>query len=55
MQQAEFEQHVGAENICPHVRAALDRANAVYLKSGGEWKSIDEETSSVSDALGFGL
>jgi SulP family sulfate permease len=27
MQQSEFEQHVGAENICPHVAAALDRAS----------------------------
>ncbi|MHB1935383.1 MAG: SulP family inorganic anion transporter [Acidobacteriaceae bacterium] len=30
MRQAEFEQHVGAENICPHVRAALERASMVY-------------------------
>ncbi|MGA9957692.1 MAG: hypothetical protein WBQ06_05390, partial [Acidobacteriaceae bacterium] len=55
MQQAEFEQHVGADNICPHVRAALERARVVYLESGGQWKSIDDETSSVADALGFGL
>ena len=55
MLQAEFEQHVGVENICPHVRAALDRANAVYLMSGGRWKSIEDETSPLADALGFGL
>jgi SulP family sulfate permease len=30
MHQAEFEQHVGAENICPHVTAAIERAEAVY-------------------------
>jgi SulP family sulfate permease len=30
MHQAEFEQHVGAENICPHVTAAIQRAQAVY-------------------------
>ena len=30
MQQAEFEQHVGRENICPNVEAALDRARECY-------------------------
>lgn len=30
MQQAEFEQHVGRENICPHITTALERAKAVY-------------------------
>jgi sulfate permease, SulP family len=55
MRQAEFEMHVGAENICPHVRAALERANAVYSESGGRWKSIDDETSPMAEALGFGL
>jgi SulP family sulfate permease len=29
MRQAEFERHVGHENICPHVEAALERAAAV--------------------------
>jgi sulfate permease, SulP family len=29
MRQAEFEQHVGAENICPHLTHALERANAI--------------------------
>ncbi len=55
MGQAEFEQHVGAENICPHVRAALERANTVYSESGGRWKPIDDETSPIAEALGFGL
>ena len=55
MLQAEFEQHVGVENICPHVRAALERASAVYLESGGRWKSIDDETTPLAEALGFGL
>ncbi|HTQ41080.1 MAG TPA: hypothetical protein VMJ32_18995 [Pirellulales bacterium] len=31
MHQAEFEQHMGAENICPNFRAALERAIVVYL------------------------
>jgi SulP family sulfate permease len=31
MQQAEFEQHVGRENICPNVSAALLRAEMLYL------------------------
>jgi SulP family sulfate permease len=30
MQQAEFEQHVGRENICPHVQDALARAERAY-------------------------
>ncbi len=30
MRQADFAQHVGAENICPNVQAALDRAQQVY-------------------------
>jgi sulfate permease, SulP family len=30
MQMAEFERHVGRDNICPHITAALDRAKAVY-------------------------
>jgi SulP family sulfate permease len=30
MQQSEFEQHVGAENICPNVTEALARAEALY-------------------------
>ncbi|MES2221051.1 MAG: sulfate permease [Acidobacteriota bacterium] len=55
MRQAEFEQHVGADNICPHVRAALARAHAVYLESGGRWKSLDDEMSPIAEALGFGL
>jgi SulP family sulfate permease len=30
MHQAEFEQHVGRENICPHVQAALERAGQLF-------------------------
>jgi SulP family sulfate permease len=30
MSQAEFEQHVGAENICPNITVALDRARDLY-------------------------
>jgi len=30
MRQSEFEQHVGAENICPNVTEALARAKALY-------------------------
>ena len=30
MQRAEFEQHVGAENICPNVAAALARAEQMF-------------------------
>ena len=30
MRQAEFHDHVGAENICPNIDAALQRAAAVH-------------------------
>jgi SulP family sulfate permease len=30
MHQAEFEQHVGAKNVCPHVAAALHRARILH-------------------------
>jgi SulP family sulfate permease len=30
MKQASFERHVGAENICPSIKHALDRAAAIY-------------------------
>jgi len=33
MRQAEFEQHVGAENICAHVSAAILRAQAIFQSS----------------------
>jgi hypothetical protein len=33
MQQAEFERHVGAENICPSIAEALDRAAEVYKQN----------------------
>jgi SulP family sulfate permease len=35
MQQAEFEKHVGRENICPHIKEALDKAKALYEGSRG--------------------
>lgn len=35
MHQIEFEQHVGRENICPHITAALERAKAVHKNTGG--------------------
>ena len=30
MHQAEFERHVGVENICPSINEALSRASEVY-------------------------
>ncbi|HEX6879754.1 MAG TPA: SulP family inorganic anion transporter [Terriglobales bacterium] len=35
MRQAEFEQHVGRENICDNVEAALDRARQCYAEEAG--------------------
>jgi SulP family sulfate permease len=34
MRQAEFEGHVGRENICPHISAALERANTIHQQQG---------------------
>jgi SulP family sulfate permease len=33
MHQAEFHHHVGAENICPNIKAALERADAIRVAS----------------------
>jgi hypothetical protein len=30
MKQAEFERHVGAENICPSIADAIERAASLY-------------------------
>jgi len=44
MRQSEFEQHVGAENVCVNVSDALDRAKALFqemapsLPPGSPWK-----------------
>jgi SulP family sulfate permease len=32
MQQSEFHEHVGAENICPNIKAALERAAIIHHK-----------------------
>jgi DNA polymerase III gamma/tau subunit len=32
MAQASFAEHVGEENICPHVSAAIERARAVHAE-----------------------
>jgi SulP family sulfate permease len=34
MEQAEFHQHVGEANICPHVQAALERAEELHRQQG---------------------
>ena len=35
MRQVEFERHVGRENVCPHIAAALERAEAVHGRPAG--------------------
>jgi hypothetical protein len=40
MQQAEFEQHVGQENICPHINEALERAKLAYGGSKGVGEQV---------------
>src|SRR5580704_5501586 len=36
MKQAEFERHVGAENICPSIKDALDRAAEMHQRSAAD-------------------
>jgi SulP family sulfate permease len=44
MRQAEFEQHVGAENICANVEAALERAKLLLpvIASGTQARDSGE-------------
>ena len=41
MKNAEFEQHVGAENICPNITAALTRAEQLYASMSAEERSLN--------------
>ena len=43
MRQAEFEQHVGRENICPHIKEALERAKALYEGSNGVGEKVESQ------------
>ena len=36
MRKAEFDEHIGHENICANVQAALDRARAIHATGAGE-------------------
>jgi SulP family sulfate permease len=42
MQQAEFERHVGAENICGSIAEALSRAAAVYQGRSGRMDAVED-------------
>jgi SulP family sulfate permease len=46
MKQAEFERHVGAENICPSISEALARAADVYGKEHAQRSAADVEVLS---------
>jgi len=46
MKQAEFERHVGAENICPSISEALARAADVYGKQHPQWSTPGVEVLS---------
>ena len=41
MKRAEFEQRVGAENICPNVAAALTRAQQLYAEMPSDYRSMN--------------
>lgn len=45
MHQAEFEQHVGRENICLHVQAALERAGRLYDRRKRTRDVADEDAA----------
>ena len=53
MHQAEFEQHVGAENVCANVSEALERAQALFKEMSGSlppdssWKHRSSDRSSA--------
>jgi SulP family sulfate permease len=40
LEQAEFIEHIGKENICPHVEAALSRAREVYEDFSGVGEEV---------------
>jgi hypothetical protein len=47
MKQAEFERHVGAENICGSITEAIERAAEVYRQHSAN-KNTEELTPSRS-------
>jgi SulP family sulfate permease len=57
MQQAEFEQHVGTQNICPNVAEALARAKALYPQiahaapPAGQWgkRASDRKSDAIEE------
>jgi sulfate permease, SulP family len=49
MQQAAFEQHVGRENVCPNIAAALERAKAVYEKSADHRAAEPPERAALEE------
>jgi hypothetical protein len=36
MKRADFEEHLGAENICPNIAAALERAEQLFNHFNGQ-------------------
>ena len=49
MHQAEFEQHVGAENICANIAEALARAQALYAEIGDKAPAAEQWGRRKSD------
>ncbi|HEX4074392.1 MAG TPA: SulP family inorganic anion transporter [Candidatus Acidoferrales bacterium] len=48
MRRAEFEQHVGAENICPSIQAALDRARTLHAAIGPRFAAATGRPETVA-------
>ncbi|MFQ3593300.1 MAG: sodium-independent anion transporter, partial [Gemmataceae bacterium] len=52
MCQAEFEKHVGRDNICPDVETALQRAKVVYEESALSQSEEQPMPTKVNHVLG---
>jgi hypothetical protein len=54
MQQAEFEQHVGGENICPNIAEALERAKTLCPQVSDPHRVARKWGRRSTDAKEFG-
>jgi SulP family sulfate permease len=48
LHRADFMEHIGAENICPHVEAALERAKQINASFGGVGDEVARDMSHTS-------
>jgi SulP family sulfate permease len=48
LQRADFVEHIGVENLCPHVEAALERAKQINASFGGVGDEVARDMSHTS-------